>query len=368
MNNKQSKHKVIYLELIRVFALFFVLYTHTGQRGMHYYQVCDNAISYWMSMFMTLVSQTSVCLFFMISGAIYLGRNFTFRDVFKKRLPRILIITFIFVLLQYLYKTYIISTESFSIATFFKYLYHGGSITQQWYLYAYIGFLLILPFLQSMVRGLKGCFPYYFLLVAALVLEGFCPLFERVVNWEEAGIAISIPLLTNVIIYTMLGYYIHNVRGNESELRPVLAGQSVKECSYKNIVIIDRFLILLAVLLFAVNTILVHKGYVNTGEINSLTYFTALYSYVIFIVLKYIGEHINADGILARIITFAGGGVFGAYLFEPQLRDITIFIYDGLKPYIFQIPALSIWLLTAMSVGILFSQLFKRVPGLGKLL
>lgn len=349
MINKQSKHKVIYLELIRVFALFFVLYTHTGQRGMHYYQVCDNGISYWMSMFMTLVSQTSVCLFFMISGALLLGRKDSFATVWTKRIPRIAIVTVIFVILQYLYKVFILSSEVLDIKNLLKYIYHGGSITQQWYLYAYIGFLCILPFLQRMVQALEGKFPYYFLLCAAVIIDGLCPLFERVMNWEEAGFGISIPLLTNVIVYPMLGYYLHCLQDETDRKFNIL-------------------MVVVAVPVFAVNTVLVQRGYINTGEINSLTYFTAIYSYVFFVLLKLIGQNIKEESLLAKLILFAGSGVFGAYLFEPQLRDITVIIYDVLKPYILQVPALCLWLATALILGVTFSNILKLIPGIKKLL
>lgn len=334
-------NKKTHIEAIRIFALLCVFYTHTGLKGMHYYQV-SSGVEYWISMALTLISQISVCLFFMISGANLLKKEEDLKTIFTKRVLRIVIVLLVMVLFQQWYLSYT-TDYVFSIKDYPKMLYTGGSITQQWYLYAYLGFLLMLPFLRQIVNGLSEDM-YRYLFVLMIVLGGICPLIERFANYKEFGVAV--PLLANMIFYPIIGHYVENVRTSRLSL---LEGATA-------IAAIN--------LLFIANTWLVRRGYVNTGVINSLVYFTPIYTVTAYMIIRMLYQNVKGDTALGRVVCYMGQGVFAAYLFEPQIREATMVIYDKLEPHISHFPALILWLVACIIIGTCVGGFLKKIPGI----
>lgn len=336
----EKQTKKIYLEMVRIVALFLVFYTHTGLKGMHYYQVSSGA-EYWISMALALLSQISVCLFFMISGVTLLGKKDSVKSLYAKRVLRIVVVLAVMVLFQQWYKSYSLGTD-FNIGDYPKLLYTGGSIIQQWYLYAYLGFLIVLPMLQRMVSVMEEDL-YIYLFVVMVVIGGVCPLCERFLDWKEFGVVV--PFMTNIIFYPLMGYYIENV--------------CTKKCERA----ISKILLILGTIgLFTVNTWLVKRGYVNTGEINSLTYFTPIYTVCVFCVIRKLLANVSENARVGKVISFAGSGVFAAYLFEPQIRESMMVIYDKLEPSISHIPALIMWLVACIIIGTTLGGVLKKIP------
>ena len=335
------KTRKIHIDILRILALFLVIYTHTGEQGMHYYITVDGGAGYWASFSLAILTQCSVCIFFMISGALLLGRNESFSYVLKKRIFRMVVVIVVMVALQYLYMCCLNSTAP-GIKQYAELLYHGGAITQQWFLYAYLSFLLILPFLQRLVKGIEDNSWYEYLFFAVIILGGLCPLAERFLDFKEAGI--SFPFMESIIFYPLMGYYLEN------------------KCT-KTIKGIGRFALLAAVMIiYAFNTWLARRGYVNTGTINSLSYFTPLYTMVIFKCVKDGLAGVKLSGKARGIIAFCGTGVFGTYLFEQQLRDVFDIIYTELRPVTGHFPACFLWIAVCMIVGITVFGGLRRLP------
>lgn len=71
---------------------------------------------------------------------------------------------------------------------------------------------------------------------------------------------------------------------------------------------------------------------------------------------------------LEKIVCFAGGGVFGTYLFEGQLRHIFHPIYVILNAKIHSYPATFVWVSACVLTGILISNVLKKIPFIKTLL
>lgn len=79
-----SCHKLIHIEILRILAIFFVLFIHTGNSGFTLYAVQESTVSTALCLSMAMIAKTAVPLFFMISGALLLGKDETVAQLYKK--------------------------------------------------------------------------------------------------------------------------------------------------------------------------------------------------------------------------------------------------------------------------------------------
>ena len=129
----------ISFDLIRILAIFLVMYNHR-ETYIFYHHVPRMGLRYILSMCGAAFCKCGPPLFFMVSGALILHKKESFRRIFRHRILRILIVM---VILSILIVALIPDSDSF-LKTFFSGL--------NWYLYAYIGYLLMLPFLRILVN------------------------------------------------------------------------------------------------------------------------------------------------------------------------------------------------------------------------
>lgn len=153
-----ERKEKIYIEIVRLVAILLVLYCHTSVNGLLYFQQGKGNRSSQLAIFIYPVAAGCVQLFFMISGALLLRKTESIGTVLRKRFFRFLSVTLVVVLVYYL-----LDGENLSVKGYFNALYSGGSLTQHWFLYAYLSFLLILPFLQRLVAAISEDRFYWYL-------------------------------------------------------------------------------------------------------------------------------------------------------------------------------------------------------------
>lgn len=344
-----KKQRISYLEAVRLLAIILVIYTHSVEMGIHIYRVTDSTITYWVSLLLLPLSQISVPLFFMVSGALLLQKKESLLEVFRKRTLRMLLVTAIIVLLQYIFML-VKTKSSFSFTQLLNSLYGGGIITQQWFLYAYISMLLILPMLQRLAQALEEKSFFYYLFVLCLCKDAILPMWEAVSDFSPN--TFSMPLLTNIIIYPLWGYFI------ECRLEKI-SGEKKKAVA----------LVVGSLLILVMNALMNNHSYRVGDKIAYLDYFTVLYTVSCFVFIKYIFE--KKDQItpkVAALWSFVGSGVFGTYLFEQQLRDLYTPVYYALRDKICLYPALIVWIILVVATGITATNILKKLPVLNQLL
>ena len=94
-----AKKKLIYLEIMRIIAAFFVIFNHTGAIGGGFELFIDQplgSLRYWLYLLISICCKFAVPIFFMISGALLLARNEPIKVVLKKRLLPICIALLVF--------------------------------------------------------------------------------------------------------------------------------------------------------------------------------------------------------------------------------------------------------------------------------
>ncbi len=351
------KQKKVYLEAIRIFAIFFVIYIHTGVEAAEHYRIAENNFSYLLSLVLYAFAEVSVPLFFMISGALLLHKEESLRFVLTHRALRIFILIITFGFLQFWYANFSQPEISFSIPIFTWTLYSTTIITQYWYLYAYFTLMLILPFVRMLARSMQNSH-FWYLFGLYFMLEGLFPILEFI--WGNNRIALSIPILSNIILYPLMGYYIVHRSG---------------ELFYKRKILMAANLVAIAALV--TNTVVALMAHRQRGAGETLDGMTGVLAVITFINFRAIfyamskSECKLLNGRFARFIkntiVFIGGGVFGVYLLEPQLRDGFKFIYTTLEPGISWFPATIIWIATAIICGCILFNVVKKIPILRKL-
>lgn len=107
----------------------------------------------------------------------------------------------------------------FSLRELLEKLYTGGVITQHWFLYAYLSFLLILPLLRKMVQNMKD--EEFYLLFLLFVVSSF------VFPFLERGSFILSPVTCNFPYFPIL-FYIRSLAIFATERRILQKGRMLR--------------------------------------------------------------------------------------------------------------------------------------------
>jgi len=159
------RSRVIYIDIIRVFAMLAVVLAHSCASMLS----ADPSTKYWIpANILVTISTLAVPLFYMISGATILNsiRTRKLSYLFKHRLPRILIPFLIWSLLSsIIFKLINNDLHIQSVVTSMLLLYHQPMLTAYWFLYPLIGFYLLLPAIRAFVDNVDGKTFNYILIV-----------------------------------------------------------------------------------------------------------------------------------------------------------------------------------------------------------
>lgn len=347
--------KNIHLEIIRIFALICIVFNHTGENGYLLFQVTEHLFVRAFSIFLSNLCKIGVPLFFMISGALLIPKKESLKELFVKRILRIVIIIIVFSFIYYV-RFYLQHPEyGFNLFFFAKLIYSEPFITPYWFLYSYLTFLLILPFLRRLALALSDE-EYLYLGTLAVVFLFLIKIPEYVL---DCAINISIPLLTTTIIFPLLGYFIEN-----RLQKKFFSG---------------RYLILAWAAIFlngCVSILMTYLNYIKTGiyDVQFLDKFNLLPAAAVFFIIKYSCDPHDASGGEARslfsqraerTILYVGSCTFCTYLFEEMLRiDLFIKMFAQLSPPLPTLLVCILYIVCMLGAGIAVSSVLKRLPGM----
>lgn len=340
-----GQKKKIYIEVIRLMAIMMVLYGHTSVNGLMYFNLGKMNRSSQIAIWIYPVIAGSVKLFFMISGALLLRKQENVNTVLKKRFLRFFIVTAVAVLIYYVREGVDISAVGY-----FNALYKGGVLPQHWFLYSYLSFLLLLPFLQRMVAAISENSLYWYLWGLAILFELGFPLLQLITGFNSVGLIT--PLLEQIVFYPLLGYFL------DSRVLP-----ACKDKRYLPAVIGAAVL-----LVVTVNYFMDRHSFAVNGTMAYAYWFNAIIILGIYLLVCLTFAQIRLNDRICSILTFLGNGVFGTYLLEDIIRDKLFFL---LEDWVYKIPeyfACWLWILVCVLCGILITNLLKLIPLLKKFL
>lgn len=186
------------LELIRTVSFVLVIVIHVS----NYFCRAFGKISigeYGFSLILDTLTRVSVPCFFMLSGALLLGREEPAENSWK-RMFRIVLPLLFWSIVYYLWNLYYMGTEFELYEIFWV-----PTEAHLWYLYALIPIYLVLPFFQILIRNLNLKMEKILLMIGMITV---------LVNW---GLSIfggelyyDIPLFGDRVyaFYFFLGYYL----------------------------------------------------------------------------------------------------------------------------------------------------------------
>ena len=151
----KSERRIFYLDIIRVLAIWLVIVNHTD--GAWMLSMHSQSINWWFSVIYFFFSKAAVPLFIMVSGALLLNRDCSYRKT-AKRIGRVLTALVLFSAFYYL-----TSTKAPSFLGFVDGFWHANIKVALWYLYMYIGLLVMSPLLKKLTSVMtKNDYLYLF--------------------------------------------------------------------------------------------------------------------------------------------------------------------------------------------------------------
>lgn len=351
------KTRRLHMDILRILAAFLVILNHTDGYA-YYMNHTNNGYKILLSIGLSAFTKINVPLFFMLSGALLLGKTEPYPVLLKKRVGRYFLVLFGASLCTYCF----LFRDILSVPHFLHYFLSCKIIYPYWFLYAYLAFLLALPLLRKIAATFQPQ-DMLLLLILRLVFSTGMTLWQYIAQyrgWEFTALYGSFTLpfaTTDILFYPLLGYYLEH---------------GVKVESFRR-----RHILLLCGGLFGSLAISVgltwHQGmaYERFSEdyVGLLVYGTAL---CVYLLVKYICAEAENRGHLSGLgkplHTFAGL-TLGIYLMDPIFLSLFGVKFTALAgDSLLVIPLSVVYCCISMALcgGVIW--VLKKVPGLRKLL
>lgn len=192
-------HRNSQLDFVRIVAILLVFYNHYYCYDF-FLNSSNPGILHYILLIPSIICKCGPTLFFMISGALLLKRKENYSSDVFRRVKKFSVAIFAIVFLKFCFN------RSFSNAV--SLLLNGLN----WYFYAYLGFLLLLPVYRSIVSNLKiEDWKYIFILV---IITNILFSIFRVLNIDVAVLNNLQPLASPwassawQCIFPLMGYFI----------------------------------------------------------------------------------------------------------------------------------------------------------------
>ena len=355
------KQKQLDIELMRIFAAFFVIFNHTGTAGFFRFSIHDmNSARFWAGLAVSVFCKFSVPLFFMISGALLLNRP---AEPLKKLWSRrVLHMGFLLVFWSFFY--YLASVHkdggSVNIKWFLTKAYDSNWNAALWYLYAYIPLLISLPLLQRIAQSLSNR-EYLYLFSLYGFFGMVLPSVQYLIWQDRHRLNFNISwICANIFIFPLAGYLLQHRAKAFWNLKRVLL-----------LWILNLSTIFLSCYLTYLRAVVM--GVCDEGHSQAFHMtFVIINSTAIFVTAQYLNEHTNLLKRFQKPISSIGGCTFGIYLLHVYIKD-----YTALAPYLWH-PALHqlhlprilytmVFCGVVFFIGYLVTLVLKKIPVLKKL-
>ena len=206
----QKRRRELYFDVLWIISIFFTIFSYS--EAANAYMLCERGtIPYYVCLLFSVFSRFPLWLCLMISGALLLDEDESILDIWKKRISRVAVILLIASFGYYINEV-LAQREEFDLTRFIPDVYSRDQIPQFWYLYAYLGFLICLPFLRPMVKNMRNSV-FLYLIAAVFILSSILPLIDSRILLDRYSLNPNMKLewLNNVIfIYPLMGYFFHH--------------------------------------------------------------------------------------------------------------------------------------------------------------
>lgn len=361
----ETAKRLIHLDLIKILAIFLVIFNHTSERGFSLFASWPRgSVRYFTYLVPSVFCKVAIFLFFMVSGALLLNRDYSLRDIWTKKIPRIAGALLLVSVLTFVWREHGNFSEGLlpMLRHFFAGLYTGGIDAIFWFLYAYLAFLMALPVLRAIVKALPAA-GYQYIILLYLAFECIGALEYLLFRGGHTLSHYLIPsfLFQYIFFYPLMGYYLERVLPSEAVTGKKLALLNAGG--------------LLTILAGGLLTWFKH-GVLGTFTIADTSTFML---FLIFIPCAAV--YLDCRALLtahppgkrmSRFLLEAGSCVFGIYLFHiyflftGPFADIPAFLQSS--AHFNDLGAAVVYCLFAMLASGLVTLVLRQIPGIRKLL
>lgn len=350
--------RLLYVDVLKICSAWLVIYCHLP--AYHYSFEQHNQYQIFF-MIISMFARLCIPVFFMCSGILLLGKEESWQEVFRKRVLKMIFTILVFGALCYLLK---VSRGGYGDAVrpslwhFITRLLGNEIDGAYWYLYAYLGFLLLLPLIRRGVRQITASeirmlFVIHFLTSTAVpVINLLLEYLARTDDIYKLAVpeAFSVPFaMIRAFFYPILGYYIDTrVDTGNIKTRHIL----LLLCSVALCIAVPCLCTL------AEGRLL---GYYTQNYVLTFDYMLAV---CIFLLVRHFlsGERFTRPG-AGRALSAVAGLTFGIYLLDPILRALMFWeLYDMASGYLNTFTGSVLWCFFSMILCGLITALLKKTP------
>lgn len=201
------KEKLIWLDNLRVISTIAVIVLHVSAPILYKYGEISDKDWIIANVYDGMV-RFCVPVFFMLSGALLLSKDYELSYFFKKRFWRILPPLIFWSLIYIFYDYILIGEKSFTPIEFIKMIIRNlfnGSQFHLWFVYTLLGLYLLIPILRKWIKNSNNNDIVYFIIIWFITIIYSLPYFKMYLP--------KIPLtnFTGYVGYMILGYYLSNL-------------------------------------------------------------------------------------------------------------------------------------------------------------
>lgn len=390
------------LDLYRIIGCAFVIINHCNSKVLA--QVTPKSLAWYVTVGVIFITKITVPGFFMITGYNLLHRDFDFPS-YAKRITRIAVDLVVFSLFYYIWRciahTYPVGIEEGASALqaagayaagFMRVLWSEGATDAFWYLYTYLGLMIMMPVFQKVASMFSADSPQpssvspeteaaseeptsvspeagtsaevtpptmsrKSLVTVLAVSAVYVSLIPSIcILWPAAALNpnFDLPMIVCAVMYLFIGHACYLYR---KELR---AGEGL--------MIKDLWLICVFLAAFVVNMLLSGAEYrISAGE--SFVSFSEIET--LFMVIESVAVYcflikIRADGTFGRMIAFLAPATFGIYLFADFVCTNTHMIYWNMCRFMNRLFAVAIQDAVAIAAALCIVLLLRLIPEVSK--
>ena len=362
--------KDIRIETIRATAIYLVILIHFC----NYYLSPLEAVytgNYLIALFYNISARISVPLFFMISGAVGLKKDFSFKKN-KRKITHMLIVLVLWSIIYYLWNYFFLGRDMLSV-NIFNFLFDPLK-NHLWYMYAYIGLLIVQPFTALLAKHMKPVHENYFI-IAWLLLCGGIKMADCLFDYMDitANLKYKIPIIqgTYYFGYYLCGHILYKRLTQKKQFdkysKNIKASLSDSLLNLKTVYYL--FTAAVSIIICFALTAYISVEITHTmekpifGYSSLLIMIPTLCMFIAFI--KFTPPHGNFK-ICKKIIAAVGNPSFGIYLSHLIFFSI-LYTYADIRSLdsAYALPLLSVLILI---VSHIFVEITKRIPFINKYL
>ena len=290
-----KKDRIFYLDEIRALAILLVLLAHTIQ---NFPVQVDYLTSPTLLSYLT-ISRMGVPLFFMLSGALLIGKDYTLSGFFKKRFTRVLIPAVFWYIILFLS---VASANWFNFDLMYIWI---NDAPFYWFVCAIIGVYLVIPIFSSFVKEYGTGGAGYFILIWLILVV--------LVNYNVADTYYPKLIFNNVGLYigfAVLGYYLANVD---------IKVYSLPMAIFSTIVFI------------ACVAFNMYYAYYFTVVVYIQSVSIILQCSALFLILRYLSKYakLNPSKTLSKCHKFIENSFIGTLIYSLSVCSYTIYLMHG---------------------------------------